>query len=162
MRSKLIVPCAVAAFTGTLFLAGSPAFAQNGAMQTAPMQSAQPAPDPMAAPQQSTATPQSTTATAPGSTATQPATEVSSPKTALASATVQDSSGQPVGQVQSVKTTSGGKASTVAVSVTPTTGGAAKIVSIKASRLRYDPSGNILKASLSSSEINALPATQNQ
>ena len=92
------------------------------------------------------------------STSTQPASQVSSPETTLASATVQDSNGQSIGQVKSVKTSSGGKASSVAVSLSS----AGKVVSIKASKLRYDPSGNVLKASLSSTEINALPATQSQ
>jgi hypothetical protein len=99
-----------------------------------------------------------TTMSTPSAT-TQPATQVTSPETTLASATVQDSSGQSVGQVRSVKT-SGGKASSIAVSLSGA-GGAGKVVSIKASKLRYDPSGNTLQASLSSTEINALPATQN-
>ena len=86
----------------------------------------------------------------------QPLSQVSDPSTTLASATVQDSSGQSVGQVQSVKTTTAGKASSVAVTLTSSN----KTVSIRASRLRYDPSSKTLKASLTSSQISSLPATQ--
>ena len=89
----------------------------------------------------------------------QPLTQVSNPKTTLASATVQDSAGQSVGQVQSVKTTSSGKASSVKVSLT-TSKGAGKTVSIKASDLSYDPSSNMLKSTLTSTQIDSMPATQ--
>jgi hypothetical protein len=158
MRSKLTAPgAAVAAVTGALILAASPASAQY--TQSAPAaQPAQTTQTPMSSPQ--TQAPMSSPTMQQG-TSTQAATDVSSPKTTLASATVQDSSGQSVGQVQSVKTTSGGKTSSVAVSLSSGTS-SGKIVSIRASKLRYDPSGNVLKASLSSSEISALPATQSQ
>ncbi len=153
MRSKLMAQAAaMAAIAGALILAASPATAQY--TQSAPAaQPAQTTQAPMSSPQ----TPMSSPMTEQ-STSTQPASQVSSPETTLASATVQDSNGQSIGQVKSVKTSSGGKASSVAVSLSS----AGKVVSIKASKLRYDPSGNVLKASLSSTEINALPATQSQ
>jgi hypothetical protein len=92
---------------------------------------------------------------------TKPLSRVSDPSTTLASATVSDSSGQSVGQVQSVKT-SGGKATSVAVSLSAAgaTAGAPKVVSIKADDLTYDPSSNSLKASLTTQEINQLPSIQ--
>jgi hypothetical protein len=91
------------------------------------------------------------------STAMQPANQVNSPEAKFASAPVQDLSGQTIGQVKSVTTTSGGKASSVAVSLSSGSG-SGKVVSIKASKLRYE--GNALKTSLTSSQIDALPATQ--
>jgi hypothetical protein len=150
MRSKLTA--SGAAVAGVLILAASPAFAQDTRMGPAAQQGQVPEAlqtQQMSSPQSSMSNPAST----------QPASDVASPKTTLASATVQDSSGQSVGQVQSVKTTASGKTSSVAVSLTSASG-AAKVVSIRASKLRFDPSGNTLKASLTSSEINALPATE--
>jgi hypothetical protein len=92
-------------------------------------------------------------------TATQPVTEVSDPASKLASASVRDSTGQSVGQVQSVQTANG-RARSVKVSLTTTAGGS-KVVSIRASKLRYDPNGNSLVTTLTSSQINSLPAAQN-
>jgi hypothetical protein len=64
--------------------------------------------------------------------------------------------------VQSVKTSASGKATSVAVSLSAAAGtaGAPKVVSIKADDLTYDPSSNSLKASLTTQEINQLPAIQ--
>lgn len=152
MRSKLTAQgAAVAAFAGAFILAVSPASAQY--TQTAPTVQAAP---------QTTQTAMSSPMTGSSqSTATEPANLVNSPETKFASAPVQDLSGQTIGQVKSVKTTPGGKASSVAVSLS--SGNASgKIVSINANKLRYDPNGNALKTSLTSSQIDALPATQSQ
>ena len=89
----------------------------------------------------------------------QPISDVKDPTTTLASARVQDSSGQTIGHVQKVSTTADGKASIVYVSLA-TSGGAGKVVSFDANGLRYDSDSKTLKASLTQSEINALPVTQ--
>ncbi|HKD22909.1 MAG TPA: hypothetical protein VKB71_12920 [Rhizomicrobium sp.] len=142
----------LAAVAGALILAASPAaFAQMyGSPATAnpPSQQMQM---------------QMQKATAPAEKgATKPLSRVSDPSTTLASATVSDSSGQSVGQVQSVKTSASGKATSVAVSLSAAgaTAGAPKVVSIKADDLTYDPSSNSLKASLTTQEINQLPSIQ--
>jgi hypothetical protein len=94
-----------------------------------------------------------------GSRVIEPISEVKDPATTLASANVQDSSGQTVGQVRSISTTPDGKAGTVNVSLT-TSNGIAKLVAIGVSSLRYDSDSKTLKASLTQSEINSLPAMQ--
>ncbi|HTQ14576.1 MAG TPA: hypothetical protein VMH86_11935 [Rhizomicrobium sp.] len=82
---------------------------------------------------------------------------VSNPATTIANAAVDDSTGQQVGQVQKVKTNSKGKPTAVEVSLTS----GAKTVSIRASKLKFDQSSNLLKADMSYSQIQALPAVQN-
>ena len=80
---------------------------------------------------------------------------VQDPKTALAQASVQDSSGTQVGQVQSVETSASGKALKVDITLHTTTG-AGKTVAIPASKLRFDQDAHVLKARLTQSEIEAL------
>ena len=89
-----------------------------------------------------------------------PLSRVKDPSTTLASATVNDSNGQSIGQVQSVKTSSSGKAQSVAVSLTSSATTPGKIVTLQADQLTYDPSSNQLKASLTMDQINQLPAIQ--
>jgi hypothetical protein len=98
-------------------------------------------------------------ATRLNNTGAKPLSRVKDPSTTLASASVSDSSGQSVGQVQSVKTSASGTATSVAVSLNPS-GGAPKVVSINADDLTYDASSNKLKASLTTQEITQLPAIQ--
>lgn len=85
-----------------------------------------------------------------------PLTSVSDSKTKIMSAPVQDSAGNTIGTVQQVRTLKNGKAKTVDVTLT-TAGGQSKTVQIKASKLRYDSSSNLLKADLTKSEIEKLP-----
>lgn len=94
-----------------------------------------------------------------GSRVTQPISQVKDPATTLASANVEDSNGDTVGQVKSVSTTPDGKASAVNVSLT-SPNGTARIVSIGANSLMYDSDSKRLKSSLTQSQINSLPATQ--
>jgi hypothetical protein len=77
--------------------------------------------------------------------------------TPLNSASVQDASGNSVGRVQKVVTGSSGKPTAVQVDAGTFLGTTSKIVSIKASHLKYDRNRNILTTTLSKSEIKALP-----
>jgi len=80
--------------------------------------------------------------------------KVQDPKTALASAKVEDSSGQTVGTVSKVDTSKTGKAESIEIALnTPTATG--KTAKIKASQLQYDSMNNTLKAKLSQSQIEA-------
>lgn len=88
---------------------------------------------------------------------TESVASVTDAKTQLAAATVQDQSGQQVGQVQDVHTSSSGKATRVDVALN-TPSGVGKVVSLKASQLGYDPSKNIVVAQLSRSDIESMPA----
>jgi hypothetical protein len=86
---------------------------------------------------------------------------VNNPKTTLASAVVQDASGRQVGQVQAVKTNSSGQPVSVDVGLT-STAGTSKTVAIRASKLRYSPSNNLLMTTdLTASQIEAMPAVNN-
>jgi hypothetical protein len=85
---------------------------------------------------------------------------VSNAKQTLASASVKDSSGQTLGQVQKVKTSASGTPTAIDVSLTsaPTP----KVVQLKASQLRYDRSNNMLMTvGLSASEVQSMPAISN-
>jgi len=108
---------------------------------------------------QSTAPATSQTMYNTNSRAIQPVSQVKDPSATLASANVEDSSGETVGQVKSVSTTADGKASAVNVSLTGSNG-AGKVVSIDASNLRYDSDSKRLKSSLTQSQIDSLPVTQ--
>jgi len=88
-------------------------------------------------------------------------TRISNPKQTLNSVTVQDSSGQTVGMVQAVETGRGGKPKAVDITLASGNGGSAKIVRIKASKLRYQSASNLLQAKLTQSEIDALPTMNN-
>jgi hypothetical protein len=139
---------AAAVLSGALILAATPAFAPPesraggyGSMQT---------------PQPTTSTPMTPTQ----SSVTQPLSQISDPATKLASASVKDSNGQSVGQVRSVKTMPSGRASSIDVSLMGSSG-AGKVVSIDANNLSYDPGRNAVQATLTSAQINLLPATQN-
>lgn len=135
----------LAALAGVFMLTGSQAtFAQ---MYSRPATTATPS-SPM---MEHTMKPESATA--------RPLSRVKDPSTTLASATVNDSSGQSVGQVQSVKTSASGKAQSVAVSLSSSTT-PGKIVTLQADQLTYDPTNNQLKASLTMDQINQLPAIQ--
>ena len=93
------------------------------------------------------------------STAGQPVDSLPNASSALASATVQDSTGQPIGQVKSVKTSSAGTADAVTVSLT-SGDNSGKMVSIKADKLMFDPGSNVVKSTLTIQEIDQLPTQQ--
>ena len=88
---------------------------------------------------------------------TEPLSSVSQPERKLVSAPVQDSSGQPIGQVASVQTGDRGAPKSVQVSLTASGGG--KVVSIGADQLRYDSAKGVVVAQLSQEQINAMAST---
>lgn len=83
---------------------------------------------------------------------------VQNPKQALSSATVKNSSGQPIGQVKKVVVGSDGKPQTIHVTLQGANGGSSKTVAVDANMLSYDPNDKALITPLSTQEINSLPA----
>jgi len=176
MRSKnrMLSGAALSAFAGTMLFAAS-AFAQSAPSEVAPGPGAasqrsaaepgseaqpygatqQNAPD--ASSQQQMSSPQSTSPTMTNASNGAPLSTVKDAKTTLASASVQDSTGQPIGQVANVHTTKRGTPTTIDVML-QTSSGRTKTVAIKASKLEYDQSSNTLKTDLTSTEVESLPA----
>jgi hypothetical protein len=153
----------LAQYQGSQPAAGAPATAQPGSAQPGASQpgTAQPSgtmdqtnPGSATMPAQPSSSNSSTISASAG----EPLSKVKDAKTTLASASVQDSSGQPIGQVANVHTTKKGTATKIDVTLQSAAGGQAKTVSIKASQLHYDSSSNTLKADLTSSDVQALPA----
>ncbi len=147
-----------------LMLAAAPGFAQTQTSPSSPppYDTAHGAQSTPASPGQmqqgnmpSGTTGSSMSSSATGTATMVPLSQVQNPATTLASAQVQDSSGQTVGQVQNVQTTSSGTVSKI--NVTLSSGShAGKTVIIPARDLRFDQGGNILKARLTQSEIEKL------
>lgn len=75
----------------------------------------------------------------------------------LNSAAVHDASGNSIGTVQRVVTGASGRPTAVQVDAGSFLGTTSKIVSIKASNLKYDRSRNVLTTTLTKSQIKALP-----
>jgi len=92
----------------------------------------------------------------PAKASTVPLSTLSDAKSKIISASVEDSSGAQVGTVKSVKTSTSGKTSEVDVTLSGATDNG-KVVRIKASKLRYEESGNLLTTTLTKSEIDKLP-----
>lgn len=180
-KPRLLGGTALAAFAGTMLLAAS-AFAQDQSMSNAaptpgsPSQPSTAEPGTTAQPmgqkdqnapsaatpsgQQQTTTPSSSSSSAAqtmSASAGEPLSKVKDAKTKLASASVQDSTGQAVGQVTTIHTTKKGTPTTIDVSLQGS-GGQAKTIAIKASELRYDESSNALKTNLTASELSSMPA----
>jgi hypothetical protein len=82
-----------------------------------------------------------------------PVTSLSDAKSKLASATVKDSQGTSIGQVKSVETGSGGMVQSVRVALSK----GKRTVAIPASSLSFDSTSGTVQASMTQSEINALP-----
>lgn len=156
MRRKSMMLGGLATIASVLVLAGSPTLAQmnRGGMQGPTTDQTMQGPNSgsMQGPAQETAPGQNMQSG-------QPLNTVSNPSSALASAMVQDATGQPVGQVKTVHTSSAGTARSVAVSLT-SGDNSGKVVTIKADKLMFDPSSNVLKSSLTLQEIDQLPTTQ--
>jgi hypothetical protein len=87
----------------------------------------------------------------------EPLTKVKDAKTTLASASVQDSSGQQIGQVATVHTTKRGTPTKIDVTL-QTSSGQSKTVAIEASKFHYDQSSNTLKTDLTASEVQSMPS----
>jgi hypothetical protein len=84
---------------------------------------------------------------------------VRNPKQTLASATVQNSNGQQIGQVKGVKVGSDGKTQAVDVQVIGQGGAAPKTVRLDANDLSYDKDNNVLVTPLSSDQVNSMPTS---
>lgn len=132
----------------------------SGAESTAPETTA-----PQSA-QTSTTQPEQATTAQPGEAGANQAgaglsvASVQNPRDTLAAATVRDSSGQIVGQVQGVDMSPTGQAKSVVVALnTPATHG--KNVVLPAAQLNYNPTDKGVTAELTRSEIEALPSAQN-
>lgn len=153
---NLLGTAAAGAAAGMLMLAGSALAAPaTGATPATPSQ-------PMSAPQTSPTSSPYGASQSTGSSMSEgeSLTQVSEPKTTLAKMPVQDSSGTPVGEVSSIKTSKHGKVEAVNVSLTGS-GTSGKEVEIKASKLRYSPTSRTLKARLTGAEIRAMPKASN-
>jgi|HubBroStandDraft_1064217.scaffolds.fasta_scaffold298201_1 hypothetical protein len=85
-----------------------------------------------------------------------PLDSVTNPKRTLASAKVQNTNGQQIGEVKNVTVGSDGKPVSVNVSL-QNTSGAPKTVQVDANQLSYDRDNNVLITPLSQDQINALP-----
>jgi hypothetical protein len=178
LKNRMLSGAALSAFAGTMLFAAS-AFAQAQPSEGAPGAGAMSQPStaepgseaqpygatqqgsPDAHQQMNATQPMNSPQSASSPTMTnasngEPLSKVKNAKTILASASVQDSTGNPIGQVTSVHTTKRGTPTTIDVML-QTSSGQAKTVAIKASRLEYDQSSNTLKADLTSSEVQALP-----
>jgi len=177
MRSKngMLSGAALSAFAGITLFAAS-AFAQNAPSEAAPGPGATSHPSgaepgaeaqPYGATQQNApdassrlqmSSPQSaSTPTMTNTSNGAPLSTVKDAKTTLASASVQDASGQPIGQVANVHTTKRGTPTIIDVML-ETRSGQAKTVAIKASKLEYDQSSDTLKTDLTATEVQSLPA----
>ncbi|HEX3808874.1 MAG TPA: hypothetical protein VHW02_04155 [Rhizomicrobium sp.] len=148
------------AAVAAMMLAATPSFAQqHPGQEPSTTTTAQPAMNDQMQNQNSTAAPttqnsmSSSQSSMSGSTIA--LSKVQDPKNTLAQATVQDSTGTQVGQVQSVETSSSGTPLKVDITL-QTTAGANKTVAIPASKLRYDESARVIRARLSQSEIEAM------
>jgi hypothetical protein len=172
-KNRMLSGAALSAFAGTMLFAAT-AFAQSAPSEVGPAgvrsqpSTAEPGSEmqpygatqqnaPAASSQQQTSAPQSTSPTMTHASNGAPLSTVKDAKTTLASASVQDSTGQPIGQVTNVHTTKRGTPTTIDVML-QTGSGQAKTVAIKASKLQYDQSSNTLKTDLTSTEVQALPA----
>jgi len=83
------------------------------------------------------------------------------PQQELAAASVRDSSGQRVGQVEAVQTNAKGSARSVEIALNAATG-AGKLVTVPARDLFYDSASNAVVADLSQSQIEGMPAKAGQ
>jgi len=86
----------------------------------------------------------------------EPLTDVKNAKQTLASASVQDSSGQPVGTVTTVHTDSAGQPTKIDLSLTAN--GQSKTISVQADQLKYDPSSNTIQAQMTADQLSQQPA----
>ena len=89
--------------------------------------------------------------------ALQSLSKLSDPQQELAAASVRDSSGQRVGQVEAVQTNTKGNARSVEIALNTATG-AGKLVTAPARDLFYDSASNAVVADLSQSQIEGMPA----
>jgi trimeric autotransporter adhesin len=81
---------------------------------------------------------------------------VSNPKSTLASAKVENASGQQIGQVKRVNVGSNGKTQAVDIVVQGANGSTSKTVRVDANDLSYDKDNNVLVTPLSQDQLNSM------
>ena len=148
MKKKLSMGAGTAVLAAGLAI---PALAAGGMGGNTPTNAPTAAPPPTAYP---TARPMTQ-----GTTTQTPLSQVSDVNT-LNSASVQDKDGNSVGSVHKVITGAGGKPSQVQVKAGSVLGMGSKVVTIDASRIKYERDRNVLITNLTRDEIKALPAAQ--
>jgi hypothetical protein len=84
---------------------------------------------------------------------------VSNPKSTLASATVQNSNGQSIGQVKKISVGSNGKTQAVDVQIKGQSGATTKTIRLDANDLSYDKDNNVLVTPLSSDQLSNMPSS---
>ena len=84
---------------------------------------------------------------------------VSNPKRTLASAKVENSSGQSIGQVKRVNVGSNGKTQAVDIQVQGQNGAGTKTIRLDANDLSYDKDNNVLVTPLSADQISSMPTS---
>ncbi|HEY6578850.1 MAG TPA: hypothetical protein VIY09_05970 [Rhizomicrobium sp.] len=158
--SKYFGATGLAAFAGLAMMAALPAVAQTRDQTTPPTQTYQNNTGSMQGANGMNGSSQmnSSGMTTKASTKGESLNHVKDAKTTLASALVQDSSGQLVGQVSDVHTSRSGSPTKVDITLSSTNGGKAKTISVSASKLRYDRSDNTLITNLSASNLQAMPS----
>lgn len=168
MTTKTFGRTGLVALAGLLMLAAAPSFAQTQSQTGSPQsQTTTPANPAGSSYQNSTGTMQNGAMQNGGSTYTpgtsktamsgESLSRVKNAKTTLASAQVQDSSGQQVGQVSTVHTSRSGHPTKIDITLTSTNGGQAKTVAVSASKLRYNKTNNTLITNLSATDLQAMP-----
>jgi hypothetical protein len=159
-KSKTLAGAGLAAFAGLALVSAVPAFAQMQGQNAPPSQSYQNSPtSPMNAPTYNQQTgPGQSGGAMNTSASTESLTSVQNAKTTLASAQVQDSNGQQVGQVSTVHTSTGGKPTKIDITLNSNNGSPAKTIAVNASELRYNPNSNTLITNLSATDLQSMPA----
>jgi hypothetical protein len=108
-----------------------------------------------------TQAPDSSAPTADQQHATQSLSTLRNARQQLASAKVEDLSGRPIGQVQSVDTAKSGAPTSVQVALNPETDGG-KLVAIPANDLTYDRNDNTVVAQVPTSQIEDMSGTKDK
>jgi len=92
------------------------------------------------------------------SASTESLSSVTDAKTTLASAQVQDSNGQQVGQVANVHTSRSGHPTKIDITLNSNSGTKAKTISVNATELRYDKTSNTLISNATLNDLQSMPA----
>jgi hypothetical protein len=175
LKSKTLASAALAVLAGLAMAASAPALAQDQSQSAPAAQTYQNDPGSAQNPngqnngmygQPSGAGRNSSMGTSQGTGAgatntssnTQSLNSVQNAKTTLASAQVQDSNGQQVGQVSTVHTSTSGKPTKIDITLSSNNGNPAKTVAVNASQLRYDPNSNTLITNLTATDLQSMPA----
>ena len=159
LKSRSLAGTGLAALAGLALAAAAPAFAQMRGQSSPPSQTYQNSPSsPMNSPTYNQSSGTSRTGSMNTSASTESLNSVRNAKTTLASAQVQDSNGQQVGQVSTVHTSTSGRPTKIDITLNSNNGSPAKTIAVNASQLRYDPNSNTLITNLSATDLQSMPA----